>query len=75
MFKQFLLKKMLKGQLDGVPKEDQERMFSMIEKNPELFQKIALEIQGKIKEGKDQMSATLEVTEKYQAELKGVMEP
>lgn len=69
MLKRLLLKKMLGKQLAGMPEEEQEKMLSMIEKNPELFQKMALEIQGKIKGGKDQMTATLEVTQKYQAEL------
>ena len=74
MLKRLLLKKMLGKQLAGMPEEEQEKMLSMIEKNPELFQKMALEIQGKIKEGRDQMSATLEVSQKYQSELKRVME-
>lgn len=74
MLKRLLLKKMLKKQLDGVPEEEQEKMFSMIEKNPELFQKMSIEIQEKIKEGKDQMTATIEVTQKYQSELKQAME-
>ncbi|MCH7597502.1 hypothetical protein IID27_00460 [Patescibacteria group bacterium] len=69
MLKRLLLKKMLGKQLAGMPEEEQEKMLSMIEKNPELFQKMAFEIQGKIKGGKDQMTATLEVTQKYQAEL------
>ena len=69
MLKRLLLKKMLGKQLAGMPEEEQEKMLSMIEKNPELFQKMALEIQGKIKGGKDQMTATLEVTQKYQSEL------
>lgn len=74
MLKRLLLRKMLKRQLAGMPEKEQERMLSMIEKNPELFQKMTLEIQGKIKEGRDQMSATLEVSQKYQSELKRVME-
>lgn len=69
MLKQLLLKKMLKKQLAGVPEHEQEKLLSMIEKNPELFQKMAVEIQSKMKEGKDQMASTLEVTQKYQAEL------
>lgn len=74
MLKRLLLRKMLKKQLVGMPEKEQERILSMIEKNPELFQKMTLEIQGKIKEGRDQMSATLEVSKKYQSELKDVME-
>jgi len=39
--------------------------------NPELFGKIAKEIQEKIKNGEDQMTASMEVMGKYQNELKG----
>lgn len=59
--------------MQGVPAEEQEKMLGMIEKNPELFQKIAREIQEEIKAGADQMSATMKVAQKYQEELKGLM--
>ena len=74
MLKRFLLKKMLKKQLAEVPEEEQEKMFTMLEKNPELFQKMALEIKAKTKQGMDQMTATLEVAQKYQEELKKAKE-
>ena len=74
MLKRFLLKKMLKKQLAEVPEEEQEKMFTMLEKNPELFQKMALEIKAKTKQGVDQMTATLEVAQKYQEELKKAKE-
>lgn len=73
MFKNFLMKQMLKRQMKGVPEAEQEKMLSMIEKNPELFQKIALEIQAEMKTGKDQMVATMTVTKKYEAELREAM--
>jgi len=73
MIKNFLMKQMLKKQMKDVPEAEQEKMFSMVEKNPELFQKIALEIQSEMKAGKDQMSATMMVTKKYQDELKNLM--
>jgi hypothetical protein len=68
MFQNFLLKKMLRTQ--GVPEAQIDLVISMMEKNPELFKKIAEEIQVKIKEGKDQQSASLEVMQKYEKELK-----
>lgn len=64
---------MLKRQMKDVPEREQERMLKMVEKNPELFQKIALEIQEEMKNGKDQMAATMTVTQKYQNELKELM--
>ncbi len=68
MFKNFLLKKMLKGQ--GVPEEQIDMVLSMMEKDPELFKKIAEEVQVKIKSGQDQMSASMEVMRKYQDQIK-----
>lgn len=71
--KNFLMKKMLASKMKGVPQEEQDKLFAMIEKNPELFQKIALEVQEEIKKGKDQMAATMEIAKKYEADLKGLL--
>jgi len=73
MLKEFLMKKMLKEKMKDVPEEEQEKMMKLVMENPELFQKIALEIQTKMKEGKDQMAATMEVMSKYQNELKSIV--
>lgn len=71
--KNFLMKKMLKAKMKGVPEAEQDKMIELIEKNPELFQKIGMEVQQKMKEGKDQMAASMEVMQKYQEELKKIM--
>ncbi len=65
--KDFLLKKMLKAQ--GVPEEQIDMVLKMMEKNPELFKKIAEEIQEKVKSGMNQQSASMQVMQKYQSEL------
>jgi transcription elongation factor GreA-like protein len=70
----FLMKKMMERQMQGVPKEEQEKMMKLVEDNPDLFQKIAVEVQEKMKQGKDQMAATQEVVMKYQDELKKVVD-
>jgi len=67
------MKKMLKSQLKGVPEAEQEKILKMVSENPELFGKIAKEIQDKIKNGANQMSASMEVMKKYQNELKDVL--
>ena len=72
-FKNFLMKKLLKSKMKDIPEAEQEKMLGAIEKNPDFFQNIALEIQAKIKEGKDQMTATMEVMHKHQEELKKIM--
>lgn len=64
---------MLQSKLKDVPADQQEKILTAIEKDPALFQKIATEVQDKIKGGKDQMSASMEVMMKYQNELKDLM--
>ena len=73
MFKNFLMKKMLKRQMQGVPEAEQDRLIEAVTKHPELFQKIAAEVQEKMKGGKNQMAATMEVMRKYQSDLKDVL--
>lgn len=68
MFKNFLLKKMLRNQ--GVPEGQIDMVINMMEKNPELFKTIASEIKEKTKAGMDQMTASMEVMKKYENELK-----
>jgi len=71
--KTLLLKKMLATQLKGVPQDQQDMILKVVEENPELFQKIATEMQAEMKKGKDQMSAAMTVMPKYQAELSKLM--
>jgi len=71
--KDFLMRKMLQSKMKDVPVAEQEKIFKMIEKNPDFFQKIALEVQESMKSGKDQMAATMEVMQKYQDDLKGML--
>ncbi len=65
---------MLASKMKGVPEAEQEKIFNMIEKNPDLFQKIGAEVQEKMqREGKDQMTAAMEVMQKHKDQLKGLM--
>ncbi len=68
MFQNFLLKKMLRTQ--GVPEAQIDMFIKMMEKDPELFKKIAEEIKTKMDAGIDQQKASIEVMQKYQEELK-----
>lgn len=70
MFKNFLLKKMLKSQ--GVPDDQAEMAMKVFEQNPELFGKIAAELKEKTDRGQDQMSAVMEIMKKYESELKSI---
>lgn len=73
MFKEFLLKQMLKRQLKGIPEDEQNRIITIVTKNPELFQKIAMEAQEHVKGGMEQMAAMQKVMLKYKDELEKVM--
>lgn len=72
MFKKFLIKKMLKKQ--GVPEEQQEMVLTMMEKDPDLFKKIAKEIEEKKKGGMNEMYASMAVMKKYQAQIQKLMQ-
>jgi len=71
MFQDFLVKKMLKAQ--GVPDDQIEMITTLVNNNPALFKQIADEIQVKIKEGKDQMAASMEAMTAHKAEIEQVM--
>lgn len=71
MFKNFLLKAMLKKQ--GVPAEQIDMILGLMEKDPELFKKIAAEIEVETKKGKSQQDAAMYVMPKYQRELQALM--
>ena len=47
------MRKMMTSQLKGVPQAEQDKLFAMIEKDPAFFQKIAVEVQEAMKNGKD----------------------
>lgn len=73
MFKKFIMRKMVQSQTKNMPKDQQEMILTMVEKDPQLFQKIAKEIQAEVKKGKTQMSAAMTVMPKYKAELQALM--
>ncbi len=68
------MKRLLKSKMKDVPEEQQDMILGAIEKDPDFFQKIAGEIQAKMKEGKDQMTATMEVMQAHQSELQKLMQ-
>lgn len=68
MFKNFLLKKMLRAQ--GVPEAQVDMVLKMMDKDPALFKKIAEEIKEKAKSGMAQSDAAMLVMQKYQDELR-----
>ncbi len=74
--KQFALKKVLEKQMKDAPPEQREMIMAMLEKDPELFEKIAKEMQDELKKnGNNQMAAATKVLPKYQREILSVMSP
>ncbi len=73
MFKNFLMKQMLKRQLKGVPEAEQERIISAVEKNPDFFKEIADEVEKRVKGGMGQQEAAMSVMRKRQDEIRKIM--
>jgi hypothetical protein len=75
MIKDFLLKKMLKSQLDkaGIPASEQERIIKIVSENPELFKKVAEEVEEKVKNSMSQQQAMMEVMQAHQGELAEIL--
>ena len=59
--------------MKDVPQADQDKIFALLEKNPELFKKIAEEAQEKTKSGMNQMDAVMAVLKNHESELKEIM--
>lgn len=72
-FQNFLMKQMLKKQMKGVPEAEQQKVFEAIEKNPDFFMNIAKEIEEKMKTGKSQMDASIEVMRTHESKLREIM--
>lgn len=73
MFKEFLLKQMVKRQMKGMPEAEIDRIVDIVGRNPEIFKKIGDEIQAKIKSGRSEQAAAMEVMRAHQAELQKVL--
>lgn len=73
VIKNFFLKNAAKIGTKDLPKDQQEFIINIIDKNPELFEKIAKEIKELTDKGKPEMYASFEVMQKYQKELQSTM--
>ena len=67
------MKKMLNSKLAGLPEEKRDKVVRAMDENPELFSKIAEEMEAGLKSGKDQMAVVMEIANKYGEELKKLM--
>ncbi len=64
---------MIKSQMKDIPAEEQEKILKLVSENPAFFENIAKEIQQKQNQGKDQISAILEVMTTHKAELQKML--
>lgn len=55
--------------MKGMPEEEIDRIVDIVGRNPEIFKKIGDEIQAKIKSGRSEQAAAMEVMRAHQAEL------
>ena len=74
MIKEFLLKQVIKRQLKGVPEAEVDRILAIVGKNPELFKKIGDEIKAKVKAGRSEQAASMEVMRLHQGELQKILQ-
>lgn len=74
IIKDFFLKNAAKFGTRNLPKDQQEMIMKIVEKNPSLFEKIAKETKELMDNGKPEMYATFEVMNKYKSELQDIMQ-
>jgi hypothetical protein len=73
MFGNFLFRKLVESKMKDVPSEQREMILSVLEKNPEFFERIAREVKELQDKGRDQQAAVMEVMQKHQAEIARIM--
>lgn len=69
----FMTKKLMERQLKNLPKEQQEAIMRAFEKDPEFFKNLAKEIKAKVKEGKDQQTASMLVMMKHKVKFQKLL--
>lgn len=73
MFKEFLIKKMIKAKVPGVTDEQIDQVIALVQKNPALFQQVAKEVEVKVKAGMAQEKAMQEVMQAHAEEIRALM--
>ena len=69
----FLMKQMMKAQINKLPPEQRVVAEKVMEENPQLLITIAEEVQAEMKTGKDQMTALMTVAERHKEEMQQIM--
>ena len=71
--KDYITEKLIRSKMKNLPKAQQDMFIKLIGENPELFKKIGDEIKALTKSGTSEMTATMQVMRKYQAEIQRLM--
>lgn len=71
--KSYITEKLIRSKMKNLPKAQQDMFIKLIEENPELFKKIGDEVKTLTKSGVSEMTATMQVMRKYQAEIQRLM--
>ena len=69
MFKQWILKQVMKRQVKDLPPDQKNMILALVEKHPEVFEKMASEIKAAKKRGVPESTASMQVMLKYRQEL------
>ena len=73
MIKQFFLKQAAKLGTKNLPKEQQEMIMKLMDKDPELFQKIAKDIKAYTDSGMPEEYAAFQAMQKYRKPLQAAV--
>ena len=68
------MKQLMKQQIKNLPADQQEKMLSALEKDPEFFESINKQIDQKVKQGKGKTQASMEVMRENQNKLRRLMQ-
>ena len=71
--KDYITEKLIRAKMKNLPKAQQDMFIKLIQENPELFKKIGDEVKALTKSGVSEMTATMQVMRKYQAEIQRLM--
>jgi ABC-type glutathione transport system ATPase component len=71
--KSFITEKLIRAKMKHLPKAQQDMFIKLINENPELFKQIADETKALTKGGMSEMTATMQVMRKHQAEIQRLM--
>lgn len=71
--KSFIAEKLIRAKMKNLPKAQQDMFIKLINENPELFKQIGDEVKALTKGGMGEMTATMQVMRKHQAEIQRIM--